>query len=404
MAFIPEDCIANPEEQLSDSDYQSFLSSIEEKKDKEDYIPSAEYDYLELCSQSSGDEISQEDFEKRHSDRMELVNQTEFIADQLLKEGINVRLEDSVYMVGVLSGKEIELKDYRNIKFLPVIAARKRAPMLKHLEHFMEENPYCRMWVLTSGPRTTLSNVRETIKKFHRRLSKLASQKFLTERGIEVVFRSTELGEIEIQEGQPTFHIHAHVIVNVKRRLKKAVWSDTLSRLKSYWKHHEKDAERILKVREACKYMVKPHDLKKLSSSQLVELMYATEGLHMVQPLRSLKEQIRDFHEKGLKLVRRKNPSEGKTWRAVRNWNRIPRSEEPSESKDGKSFVAAMIAPAPIVSHICEPVAIVMNYKRSQFATLPRVQRAAAASIDRWRQVQRKKDPDPNSLWLFSAA
>ena len=61
---------------------------------------------------------------------------------------------------------------------------------------------------------------------------------------------------------------------------------------------------KIEKVRECCKYVGKPADLRRMSGLELLGLDDALSRLHLVQPLGELKEHIRARRESVLKAVR----------------------------------------------------------------------------------------------------
>jgi len=174
----------------------------------------------------------------------------------------------------------------------------------------------------TSGDRVPLEGVRERISWLHRRLSKLNAQPFFQALGIRIVFRSTEHGEVRRDElGKATFHIHAHVIVHLEKKLTKERWSELLANVRGWWKHHFKDAKCIRQAREACKYVVKPEDLDQLIDSELAELHHQLFRLHLVQCLGELKEQRKDIEDTKRRLVRVPAPVSSR-WELVADWNR----------------------------------------------------------------------------------
>jgi hypothetical protein len=103
----------------------------------------------------------------------------------------------------------------------------------------------------------------------------------MKENGLRIMFRSTELGSIKRDmNNDATFHPHAHLIVDVKRRIKKEKWSSLLAQVRAYLGSHFNDSSSIAKAKEACKYCVKPADLQKLTSLELKELHEAVFRLH----------------------------------------------------------------------------------------------------------------------------
>jgi hypothetical protein len=239
---------------------------------------------------------------------------------------------------------------------------------LKHLEFFMQEHPFSRMWVFTAGPRVPLHEVREQISQLHRRLSKLNAETFLKAAGIEIVFRSTELGTIERNEtGEATFHIHAHVIVHLRRKLPAKQWSEVIGAVRRWWKFHFADSQRIHQAREACKYVVKPSDLERLSAQELAALHHQLFKLHMVQCLGALQEQRQKIDETKCRLVMLRDGLSSH-WEIVPNWNesrgKKPEEERAARIYDGEpeDWILCTLQPSFALSNRAEPLAVVLNY------------------------------------------
>ncbi len=336
------------------------------------YISSpAELAYFEICRTQTGRELPPEIKEQQNEARRLLLAQSYRIADALESEDIKAYGESKLSLVGVLSGAVVELPDFRNIVFIPSVAQRKRHKTLKHLEYFMQEHPYSRMWVFTSGSRVPLSGVRDRISELHRKLSRLNAETFMKTSGVQMVFRSTELGEVHTEDtGEPTFHIHAHVIIDLKGKLPAEQWSRLLAVVRKFWKHHFADSQRIQQAREACKYVVKPNDLDKLTSPQLAELHRQLFRLHLVQCLGTLKDQRKQIEESRSRLVRIPDGLNSR-WEIVAEWNAQRKS---NKSEEGCSYdsapddwVVCTLQPSFALSARSEPLAVVLNYKGKRF-------------------------------------
>ena len=340
-------------------------------------LSAAERKYLEICQAGTGRDISPESKQKQEEDRALLLQQSYRIADALESQGIKAYGPSKLTLVGILSGKVVELPDFRNIVFIPSVAQRKRHQLLKQLEFFMQKHRFSRMWVFTTGHRTPLPEVRERISWLHRRLSKLNAQPFMKAAGCALVFRSTELGEIDrAPDRTPTFHIHAHVIVHLQRKLSRDAWSQLLKSVRGWWKFHFKDAQCIHQAREACKYVVKPGDLDKLKDEELAELHRQLFKLHLVQCLGKLKELRAQLKDTDCKLVRIGN----EPWEMVPNWNRgrPARDTEEIESFEGREpddWVLCTLPPSCAVSMKAEPLAVVLNYSGQRIDENRRIRR-----------------------------
>lgn len=130
-------------------------------------LTDAERRFLELCAERTGEELPAEVHAKRLRNREKLYLQSHRIAQALEEEGIRAYGESKLNLVGLCSGQTVEIPDFRNVVFIPSVAQRKRNATLKHLELFLQEHPYSRMWVFTSGDRVRLSGVRERTKDLH---------------------------------------------------------------------------------------------------------------------------------------------------------------------------------------------------------------------------------------------
>lgn len=332
-----------------------------------DGLSAAEQVFFEICKAQTGRELPDDIKQRQNDARALLLAQSYRIANALESQGIPAYGPSKLSLVGVLSGEVVELPDFRNIVFIPSVAQRKRHKMLKHLEFFMQERPYSRMWVFTSGDRVRLEGVRERITWLHRRLSKLNNQPFFQALGVKIVFRSTELGEVQRDEaGRATFHIHAHVIIDIEKKLSKERWSELLSNVRHWWKHHFSDAKCIRQAREACKYVVKPGDLDQLTDAELAELHHQLFRLHLVQCLGAFKDQRKDIKETKRRLVRLPAPVSSR-WELVADWNRRRPAkdfvEKPiSYDSAPDDWLLCTLPPSFALSAKAEPLAVVLNY------------------------------------------
>ncbi len=316
--------------------------------------------YLKIVQDESRREIPVEAFEKKKAERDLLMAQSIHIADMLESVGVKAYGESKLTMVGLLTGIEEPMIDFRNIVFIPAVAKRKRNRILGDLEYFIQNNPFSRMWVFTSGARCPIEVVADRIKEVHRRISKLNAKPFMKAAGISIVFRATELGSLQRVEGKPTFHIHCHAIIHLGRKLGKDAWSLLLGKVREWWQFHFADARKVEMAREACKYVVKPGDLLDLSGPELKSLHDQLFKLHLVQTLGPLRDQRRDREDTDQRFHRICTPL-GTKLETVPNWNSRP----PAANSDGAApradTVLATLVPAPYFSRITEPAVIVMN-------------------------------------------
>lgn len=333
-----------------------------------DRLTDAERKFLELCLERTGEELPADLHAQRLWYRELLFQQSHRIARSLEAQGIKAYGDSKLTLVGLCSGETKEIPDFRNVVFIPAVAQRKRNALLKHLELFLQQHPASRMWVFTSGERVRLSSVRERMQELHRRLSKLNAEPFMKAAGVSLVFRSTELGEVERPDsGEPTFHVHAHTIVQLARKLPKEEWSGLLAQVRAFWVHHFSDSKRIHQARETCKYVVKPADLEKLIGPELAALYFQTFRLHLVQSLGLLREQQNQIKE-GRKRIVRTGKGPASRWEVVDAWD--PRREkdedhdyeiEPWEIRAVTDWIVCTLPPSFAISARAEPMAVVLN-------------------------------------------
>lgn len=340
---------------------------------------------MKIVEAESGREISEEAFERKKAERDLLMQQSLHIADMLESVGVKAFGESKLTMVGLLTGIEEPMVDFRNIVFIPAVAKRKRNRMLGDLEFFIQRHPHCRMWVFTSGARCTIDCVADRIAEVHRRISKLNAKPFLKSAGVNIVFRSSELGSLQRIDGLATFHIHCHVIIHMSKKLPKPVWGSLLSKVREWWQFHFADAKEIQMAREACKYVVKPADLLNLTAPELKALHEQLFKLHLVQALGALRKQRKNREDSDERFHRVSGPL-GSKLVTVPNWNTRPAASASGGSKPRPDTVLATLAPAPYFSRITEPAAIVINRSkeviRERSAKLRRIWLAAGGTQD----------------------
>lgn len=316
---------------------------------------------LEIMQRDTGNPVTPETARDACQRREELREMTVEIGRRLERCGINAfrKTPFSLFSYFVHSGTVVELEQLRRIMFLPSVAATVRAPKVRELEAFCERNPFARMFTFTSGTRTALPDLRERLTSFHRALSKFAA-KLKAVWGVEMVFRSTELGTPESgpstrngadgrivrdAAGQPTFHVHAHTLVNPLTGFHSRKWWGKVRKwVWSHWPHHWDDAEGVQDVRELCKYVTKPGEILTLSDAETAALCAALERIKLVVTLGTLRETIRDRKKREMRLDRQPTP-DGRVYREVPDWNRHGKSNRPLKPrKPGKRATPEALA------------------------------------------------------------
>lgn len=252
---------------------------------------------------------------------------------------------------------EVEaLPPFRNICLLPYMAARNRQRTVAAVEWFLQEHPFCRHVVFTSGPRCPVGQVGGRLAEMHRRISLLNAQRFMQKAGAEIVLRSSELGKVEPAggawephagtiergvDGGRLYHVHCHCVMFMSRGPIPAIeWRGVeahgadgstitltpglLQKIKKFWRHHWHEDGLIYNPRELCKYVTKPGDMVALAHekpAELAELARQLLGVHMVQPLGTLRNEITGRRGAGMELAKRPT-RDGMVWEWIRSPNR----------------------------------------------------------------------------------
>lgn len=379
-------------------------------------------DLREICADRTGLIIPPDRYEKLLKARAEIQRQSTLVAEKLERTGVGGYktgdegewhfdpLHFAAY--GDQGENAVQQIRYRRCNFIPAVAQQKRAHMLKHLELWLHNNPHARFWTFTSGKRCPIPELRKRLQELHRKISKLNAQQFMSEAGLQIIFRASETGsltddqgnEIKDAAGNWLFHPHAHCIVEQKRRLTPEHWSQLLGDVKSYWKTHWDDAGQIQNVREVCKYPIKPADVLRLTDSETAELYHALFRLHQVQPLGALKEQIADIKSDNDALIYRGGGDDGCKIVRVKNWNSKPPTEKRSEAdkqvekilrskgdspEDEQTVTAqavAILAPGPFFGSTIRPAILVrgrsfMQEDKRRICEIPKIKAMIAACM-----------------------
>ena len=287
-----------------------------------------------MVRENASRQLPSEDYDK-FSERREKLKQDSFeIGSRLEEAGVPAfDRTQNLSLVCPITGEHQPVEAYRNICFIPSVAKKRRSAMLRRLDYFasLKKNEgKIRMWVFNTGIRARISECDDRIRMLNRNVAILASE--LREKyGIDIFFRATELGSAKRKRGYTTLHPHAHVLVKPPYVRD---WSGAISWVNrrwrqlcemspnSTWKPFE-EAGKLFNIREACKYVCKPDDLKELTPEEYAELYGVLYKKHLVQPLGEFKRLCAHIRQHGLKPVRRASGD----WELVYNWNKRTDSE-----------------------------------------------------------------------------
>ncbi len=325
----------------------------------------------------------------------ELDAQTAEMAGKLEAEGIGPWRADrrgaKVMLVGAVTGEQREMVPYRELRFLPSVAKRERAPMLRTLTYFQRHHrlgPYLRFAVVTTGARVPFGgDLRGTIAALHRRISRWASEAN-TRFNIAVVFRCTEF----TVDAALTFHPHANVLYAPRALLPAAQWAEFLSWSGEFLGAHWEDNGVLNKPEEALKYAFKPADTARLTAPQLAWLFHQLPRLKLAQPMGEFASLAKQLECKGerIRAVRNRSGGAGLCRVAVRQRDRAARAKTAIPTKDGENVILAHTAPAAMACPFAEPGLLVRNYTAQPVTEAGR--RGLAMILERQAQARRHWD------------
>ena len=317
------------------------------------------HSYPRIAAELSGDLQDLELWQKSQKQRAILNAQTHAICEQLEEHGISAYQEQDLWMLGLHSKQAKKLDPFRNICFLPSVAQKNRAKILKTLEFFLQKFPNARTSVLTSGTRCGLKELPSRVRWMHRQVSRCNDKSWMKEAGARFVFRSTELGEIAPIGDDISCHPHMHLVFVLDKYVSREKWSNLLSKMHAFFGTHYEDCGKLKNHRELVKYCVKPSDFHYLDSLHVAKLFHATQGLRLVECLKDLRVMKREIKEARKKLVRRKG-----VVKLVPNWVGGPSHEEipPAEVLERNLKVtpadASLEAPQPTIVSWCAPARV----------------------------------------------
>lgn len=329
---------------IPDGDYHTAVAAFGDpaRITEQQRFKEAEADYADVCQSETGKEVSPEEWERQKMERAEIRKQSHYLAHILENQGTRAYRDDAfqLWIWHVHSKVAESIPNFRRICFLPYIAAIVRASKLAALEYFLDRHPYSRFWTFTSGQRVGIDGLRGRVQTLHTDLNAL-NKELRRRYGVELVFRSTELGSVEFdsanrraadsgsieydENGDPLFHVHSHCVVHsTVGFIPPKTWKEMINFVHAQWPHHWDAGEIIRDARECCKYVTKPGDMVKLgerSPAALAAVEAALHGLRLVTPLGALKREIASRKKAG-NCLRRKQTHDGVVWREVPDHNK----------------------------------------------------------------------------------
>ena len=314
----------------------------------------------ELWAAQIGQSVPADEWAAGEERRHELLWQSRQIVAKLEAVG-EVMRTGKISAIGLVSGLVATTDSYRNCNIIPVMQSRNVHDMLQHVAYWMDNGRPAwtrRMWVISNGFQK-LDLYRRNHQAFTRRISRLAADPYLKEKGVRLVYYTIEntlhhLGRVPVRD---RLNHHAHVLVDCARRLPKAEWLALIQYVRAQFPKGYVHDGAIRNAKELVKYVFKPSELLKLSGKRLAFLFREMKGLRFYIPLGEMREFRGFLTRERMKL--RKVRCQGE-----REWRLLPKFECHRSSMEGRThnLLVTITTPSPRLSPLFEPQAIVRDW------------------------------------------
>jgi hypothetical protein len=255
-----------------------------------------------------------------------LAEQNDHIAQALQDAGEEVILKGGLTLISAVTNLIVEQRIYRAVRFLPVVAARDRRPLVNGLKLFMTEHrnsKYFRYAVMTCNELVPMfGDIRVAIQELSRRISKW-SHNVYKKYGIKVLYRGIEFTRATaaerdaaaVERGRASdlserfkadtalYHVHANVLYWPTRNID-TLWPEFLTYTHEFMRAEWRDNGKVKKVEEIVKYCSKPADTLKATKEELVWLYRQMKRLKICQPLGDFKLWLKRLVDRREKVVR----------------------------------------------------------------------------------------------------
>jgi len=296
------------------------------------------------------------------------------IARRLESQGIQCfrPREEWVTVVGrggvceVLPGSQFV---HRNI--VPIVQQQESRQWCRDLQHFLDRHPMCRMWVVTSGERCWVDEIRERHQEMSRQISKLGHE---LKKLYDIEFQAARV-EFTIREDEGsgwsafhTFHLHTHLIVLPRKRLTRKQWSSALRLSHKFLGVHFRDCGRIMDAAECSKYLVKIEDTEEgegkgilsLPAWELAELSRQLLGCQLSRRMGSFAEECKSREKRKVQI---KKIPKGENW----EWVEVERIQNPGafQKRNGSGERENIVIGRTVCTFsrpVLEPACLVLNY------------------------------------------
>lgn len=373
--------------------------------------------YSRECEASTG-KIDPEAANKR-SDRKLLLDTSDTLAQRLEALGIGgySQSSESNVRIGIFSGAVEEIPAFRRSNIIPIVAAEKRAPILRDANAYFGlrkavkalsfENDKREMetaflsdlqtwqrrtWTVTFGENVPAKGLKAALKWISRKVSKARTHPIIS-RYFDIALRSFEIGsrykkrdgkwELDAdgkkipklnETGEQLWHPHCHLLVLQTQWIDKADLETVTEAIRDHFEGCWWDGGVIDDLHEIVKYVAKPMEIGELPDNEIEALHKALFKARIVEGYGGFRVFRRAL--KALKLRPIAPKHEGQRWRFVESHNAHWRAKDDKgdrkdaadlakvlrEKKKAENVLLAMLPPQAMRGSLREPVAIVNGY------------------------------------------
>ncbi|HEY1172882.1 MAG TPA: hypothetical protein VGH19_16055 [Verrucomicrobiae bacterium] len=267
---------------------------------------------------NTGHKIRDDDLIDTQAAREKLKRQTETIVDRLAmvwhetkgRWGAKLRIHSDLTMVCSVENVSRPLPGFAHQVFLPIMAHDSRAALIKEFQLWMERHQYTRYYVVTTGERCGIGELKDRFQWLHEQISEFRRwlRTMPEYHGIEVVLRCDEFTIRRESNGILSFHPHTNLAIhfprliggrNLDKEERSAAFLQFKARVDAFFGTHVKDNGLIRNQRELIKYICKYEKdasgdgtigLLDVTPYELAEIYSVRRGLKPVQTLGDFKK------------------------------------------------------------------------------------------------------------------
>jgi len=283
--------------------------------------------------------------------------------------------------------KPTEINEYRNCNLLPDIARKNRKPVKNLLQYYLEREEKrnhrrppgqkysCRMVVFNAGKTCHAEEIGDRIKKVCKKIQNASFMLKTANLPVEILARNIEIagftrpekdlfgnatGKLKKNtdtEGKTLFHVHAHVLIEMRKKLDGKEWKSYLKKIgatkgRRTTQGRGIDAGQMRGADEITKYLTKTEGLELLAPAELKEIFRQTfrrKVLHLSGPALELCHELKKAGKTPLP------PRNGQGWKIQPIAPRNPRRKAAKTEPPTKPQAITTTRPAPTACPLSIP-------------------------------------------------